>query len=177
MATSPTAAPLDRGLLVEFLTTLRSVLEDSLRDPQRAPWFLTALYDPLLGGWDDVQPSFDMAIRYLSEPPDPNLLDAQLAHAGFKDRLLPLKISGAVRAFDRLRGEGTKLAFKSVLGWANIILGSLGGIVPGIESIKEYKEVCEQAVEDADNFGADDSGDNENDPGPRTFQPPPEFDI
>jgi hypothetical protein len=120
-----------------------------------------------LEAWDDLQPSFDMAIRYLSEPPDPNLLDAQLAHAGVKDRLLALKIRGVRRAFVRLRDEGAKVAFKSVLSWANIILGSLGGIVPGIESIKEYKEVCEQAVEDADNFGGDDSEEDDNDPGPR----------
>ena len=57
------------------------------------------------------------------------------------------------------------LALRSVLGWANIILGSLAGIVPGGDAIKEYKEAVERAIADED--GNDDAEDAQQPP----FQP------
>jgi hypothetical protein len=142
----------DRAGLVDFIFDVQGFLSEALND--HADWFLADLREPLSEAFDDLQPSFDMAVKYLVDPPDPHLLDAQLAHVGLKGRQLALKLRGTRGALDRFRDAGTKRAFRSVLGWANIILGTLAGLVPGGETIKEYKEAYEQASEDADQENA-----------------------
>jgi hypothetical protein len=39
---------------------------------------------------------------------------------------------------------------RSLLGWANVILGSLAVVVPPAGLIQEFKETYEQAVDDAE---------------------------
>jgi hypothetical protein len=136
-----------RGVLADFLIELEALLPRTLDGYEG--WFPPELRGPLRSAWAELGESFPMADRYLREPPDAVLLDAQLAHVGLAGNQLRLKV-GAFRG--KLAGLGeliTKPMLKSALGWANIILGSLSGIVPGVEAIKEYKESFEQALDDA----------------------------
>jgi hypothetical protein len=142
-----TPAGEDRAQLVDFLREVQEFLPDTLND--HPDWFPAELLEPLSAAWDELQPSFEMAVGYLSDPPDPDLLDTQLAHVGLRGKQLALKLGGVGQSLGRLRSEGTKRALRSLLGWANIILGSLGGLVPGGEAIQEYKEAYEQASKDA----------------------------
>jgi hypothetical protein len=150
MTTSEFETPLgdDRRALANFVSEVRWLLGQMLED--RETWFPSDLREPLRSAWEEIQPSFDMATRYLIEPPDANLLEAQLAHAGLARRQLALKRTRWERARDALRERLTRPVLKRALRWANIILGSLAGIIPGGDAIKEYKESVEQAVEDAE---------------------------
>lgn len=138
----------DRRSLVNFVSEVQELLGNTVADPSR--WFPTELHEPLQSAWEEVTPSFDMAGRYLTEPPDASLLEAQLAHVGLTGGQLRLKRTGWERARDAFRERFTKRALGRALGWANIILGSLAGLIPGGDAIKEYKEAVEQAVEDAE---------------------------
>jgi hypothetical protein len=143
----------DRRALANFLSEVQVLLGDTVADP--STWFPTELHEPLQSAWEELKPSFDLAGRYLAEPPDANLLEAELAHVGLTGGQLLLKRTGWERARDAFRERFTRRALRRALGWANIILGSLAGIIPGGDAIKEYKEVVEQAVEEAEGYEAE----------------------
>ena len=145
-----------REVLAGFLIELRGFLPTTLDN--QAAWVPAELTDPLWRAWREVEPNFDTAVLYLREPPDIEVLERQLSDVGLRDDQLALKETGFRNALGRFRDRLTKPALKSVLGWANIILGSLAGIIPGGDAIEEYKEGHEQALEDGD---LDDGGDDD----------------
>jgi hypothetical protein len=61
------------GRLSNFLSEVQELLESTAADP--SSWFPPELHQPLQFGWEEVRPSFDMAGRYLAEPPDVSLLE------------------------------------------------------------------------------------------------------
>jgi hypothetical protein len=142
----------NRAALAAFLRELQSILPTARAD--HPEWFASDLLEPLSDAWDEVVPSFEMAIRYLEEPPDANLLDAQLAHVGLGGKQAAVKLKGFADSALDLVNEGTKKAFGRVLGWGNILLGTLASVIPGAEAIKEMKEVHEQAAKDAESDDA-----------------------
>jgi hypothetical protein len=146
----------DRRALATFVSEVEELLGGTLANP--ATWFPVDLQEPLQSAWEELAPSFAMAPRYLAEPPDANLLEAQLVHVGLTGRQLALKRTGWERARDSFRARVTKRALSRALRWANIILGSLAGLIPGADAIKEYKEAVEQAVEDENDESDADTG-------------------
>lgn len=151
-------------LLAEFEPFLLSALNE------HEDWFVEGLPELLREAWPDVQASFAMAIRYLKDPPDAALLDTQLAHVGLAKRMLRPKIAGVKQALASFADAPRKAVLGSVLGWMNIILGSLKTLVPGIEAVKEIKEVFERAIDDKGLEAADDDSE---DAGPAPESPPP----
>jgi hypothetical protein len=132
--------------LADFLSELHDFLADTRsRHPD---WVIAELRQVVAEAWDEVQPSFATADTHLRQPRDPDLLETQLADAGFRPRGRRLKLRGFAWAKETFLRRPTKKALGKVLGWANIIVGSLCGIVPGIEAIKEFKESYEQATSD-----------------------------
>ncbi len=151
----------DREELASIVLFARWVIQE-VRD-RNSEWFLS---DPELlpvwdAAWREVEPSFDMAVKYLREPPDPRLLEAQLAHAGQLGAQGEFKRGMVTRAWNRFKETPTKAAFKMLLGWLNVILGSIG-FVPGIDAAKEAKEGVEQLVDDTDDIGGDAESKEEN---------------
>ena len=80
------------------------------------------------------------------------LSDGELVIRGLTGGQLRLKVTGFRRAVDRFRSAATdrlkKGFFRRGLRWANIILGSLGGVFVAAELIKEFKESIEASVDD-----------------------------
>jgi hypothetical protein len=72
-------------------------------------------------------------------------VNANRSSEGLAGAQLDLEQGGFRRALERFQSRVTRQTLSRVLGWANVILGSLGGVVPGVEAIKEYKESFEQA--------------------------------
>lgn len=138
----------DRAALADFASELHEFLPEILDN--QATWFREELRGPLWAAWDELQPRFSVVERFLGEPPDPQVLEAQLTNVGLAGAQLALKRQGWRGAVGRFRERLTKRTLRRALGWANLILGSLAGIVPGAEAIKEYKEAYEQALNDGD---------------------------
>jgi hypothetical protein len=140
-----------RQELVSFLGELREFLP-SLLD-SHPHWFADELRDELRAIWNEELPrSFETAIAELTGavPPTgqpPTQLDNRLQAAGLSGRMLGIKLSGFRRALGRFYSERTKRWFHRAARWANVILGSLAGIVGGAEAIKEFKETFEAAAE------------------------------
>lgn len=155
---TPVEDPL--AVIADFLSEFQRVIPEAL--DSQSSWFQEALRQPLQDAWDELDPSFAMADRYTREPPDARLFEAQLAHVGLTGAQLRLKVGAFRGALGTWRQDLSKKGLQSLLGWANIILGSLAGIVPGAEAIKEYKEAFEQTVEDGD---TDDEGRRPNERG------------
>src|SRR5690349_9162270 len=117
--------PIDdpRAVLAAFLKEFQEFLQKTL-DNQRT-WFVDELHKPLLAAWSELQPSFDTAVTFLTEPVDPTAIDKRLADVGLTGQQLELKRSGFRRALGRFRATVTKPTPRRVFGRANIILGSL----------------------------------------------------
>jgi hypothetical protein len=148
MAIQPPPAGMDRTELAEILQGFQKVLGEGVYEHEE--WFVEEMRVHLQSAWSTFASRIATATEYLNSPPDPQLLDAQLASVGMTGAESIPKREGLGGSIARWFLAPSKRAFQSVLGWANIILGSLSGIVPGIEAAKEYKEVCEQAIEDAE---------------------------
>lgn len=177
MATPPAQAGSDRAQLAAIVDEFRQLLGTALDEHEE--WFAEGMPVHLREAWPSVRSRIANAIGYLIEPPDPDLLDAGLADVGLTEPESKPKKEGWGGAFRRWVRAPSKPVLRSALGWMNIILGSLSGVVPGIEAVKEYKESCEQALEDGDIEAEDgfEPEDGSEPPAPRPFKPPPEFDI
>jgi hypothetical protein len=75
-------------------------------------------------------------------------LDSELERVGLTGSQLELKRSGWVRALARFEAAPVRSLLLRALRWANIILGSLAGVVGASEALKEFKESVEQGLED-----------------------------
>ena len=147
--------PTDREELSRFLTELHTVLRSTV--DEHGNWFPSLLRQPIRDAWEEVQPNFEIASRYLREPPNAALLDARLASVGLAGAQLHLKLVGFRGALQRFR-DRSKRGLLQLLGWANILLGTLAGVIPGVEPILEYKEAFERAVAEGDDQEETDSG-------------------
>jgi hypothetical protein len=63
---------------------------------------------------------------------------------------LDFKLTGFRRLRERFRSFGSRHVFRRALRWADVILGSLAGVVGAAEPIKEFKEGVEAAIDDRD---------------------------
>lgn len=78
------------------------------------------------------------------------LLELRLEQAGLVGPQWALKEAGWKRALDRFRRFPTRFVLRGALKWANVILGSLAGVVGAAETLKEFKEAVEAGIEDDD---------------------------
>jgi hypothetical protein len=75
-------------------------------------------------------------------------LDIALERAGLTGTQLELKLSGWRRAIGFFRAGPTRSLLRRALRWANVLLGSLAGVVGAAEALKEFKETVETGVEE-----------------------------
>jgi len=135
-----------RTQLTGFLDELKQLIDEIPKHPDWTPYQLKEALEEARKSLDH---DFERARQGLAQA-GAATLDRQLSDAGLTKPQLDLKLSGFGRAVRRFRDAGGKVLFRRALRWANVILGSLAGIVPGVEAIKEYKESIEAATEDTE---------------------------
>jgi hypothetical protein len=85
----------------------------------------------------------------MRSPPDYiDAIDVQLRRSGLEGPALDLKLSGYNRALERFRLSPARRALRSVMRWANVLLGSIVAAIGAGEALKELKESIEAGVED-----------------------------
>jgi hypothetical protein len=95
----------------------------------------------------------DLRLRLLAEDADDEreaiaALDQRLDSAGLSGADLELKLHGYDRAHAIFVQSPSRRLLKSVLRWANVLLGSLVSALGAGEALKELKEAVEAGVED-----------------------------
>jgi hypothetical protein len=109
--------------------------------------------------WSDASESrreLDRELESIEDGANPEA-EARLIQAGLTGASLEFKLAMFGRRREELDGERAgflsrrvRALFKSLLRWADVILGSLVAAIPGGEAYKEAKEAVEAAVEDAE---------------------------
>ncbi len=92
-----------------------------------------------------------------AEPPEPWLppvVDRRLELAGLTGRSLDHKLRGFERALDRFDASPSRRLLRSVLRWADVILGSIVAALGVGEALKEFKETVEAGLEDEEDDAA-----------------------
>jgi hypothetical protein len=136
-------APRDRELLAQFLSEVEDVF--MLVFEGRGRFLPEYLIGDLQEAWEPILSNFRTAQNALESSGES--LDRLLDERGLTGPQLRLKYNPfqrALRTF-RTRAFGPRVPRRllgRLLGWADIILDSLG-VVPGVDAIKEAKEVIE----------------------------------
>jgi hypothetical protein len=148
----------DAGLLRGFLNDLDGVVWTALSEVDGI------VADDVRSGlerlWSDASRSRDVLDRELEAVEQGTDLETagRLIRAGLTGGSLEFKLAMFGRRRDEFEGERAagvvsrrlRALFKSLLRWADVILGSLVAAIPGGEAYKEAKEAVEAAVEDAE---------------------------
>jgi hypothetical protein len=113
------------------------------------------------GAWESLQPKFEAAIAALSPGTTSNVVPT-LRLRGLVGAELVFKLQVFGHARDRYLDHGGPKKGRSrgrrwwsrwrrlltpTLKAADVILGSLGSVFPGVEAIREYKETVEAGIE------------------------------
>ena len=127
--------------LQTFLDRVASIVDRAIGEQNS---FIRISMRPLFSAaWSEVEqglPSVRSAVGQLS--------DDVLAGVGLSGAQLSLKLAGFGYAADRLDLGWTDKMLRKVLGWINLILGSLLAAVPAAEPIKELKEALERELDE-----------------------------
>jgi len=137
--------------LTDFLKELRTVLDDVVEQP-------TDLVPPYLrpdmqAAWPDARRSLDRLIEGVATPSPED--EIRLQEHGLRGPAFQFKVGSFQRYLRLFRRNRKPRWLKKLLGWADIILGSLVSIIPGADALKEFKEAIEQAADDEDDGSSD----------------------
>ena len=141
-----------RGELKGFLDQLKELLDEINKHPDWLPEDAD-LKSELSGAGQDIARYFAEAELALTVEAETSPIDPDLEARGLTGDQLGLKMTGFRGAFERFRSAGGRVKkrfFRRSLRWADVILGSLAGVIGAAEAIKEFKESVEAAVEDRD---------------------------
>ncbi len=127
--------------LNEFLTYLERLLKIVV--DARDILFDEELRQRLLDAWDGVVKKFPDIKQELD-----SLSQSKLQAKGLSGKEAEAKLFGFKRVFRAFRKFGGLKLLRRALKWADVILGSLASIIPGIDSIKEFKESVEAGLDD-----------------------------
>jgi hypothetical protein len=159
MAAGPPPVSGDAGLLLEFLNDLDAAVLTALAEVDGIVAADVRLALEQL--WSDASESRDLLdreLRSVLEGASPDVED-RLRSVGLTGSSLRIKLGlfsqrrdefDAERATGGLLSRRLRALFKSLLRWANVILGSMVAAIPGGDAYKEAKEAVEAAVEDAE---------------------------
>jgi hypothetical protein len=146
----------ERERLAEFVQDCYELLGQVVTE--HGEWLPAELRDTYRRAWQEIEPDvrdLRAALRdgassvpgfYLSE----GGWDERLRRAGLSGASLDLKLGGFTRARDRFLVNPIRRFLRSPLRWANIVLGSLAGVIGAAEVLKELKETVEAGVEDVE---------------------------
>jgi hypothetical protein len=136
-------APDPRNELRAFVFELQDLLQAIVENQELIP---SARLGDVQRAWESVQPRFSELIAALDGP---NIPLEQLEQHGLTGDELNLKRRGFR---GRLFAWGRRINqdwVRSVLRWADTILGSLATVFPVAGAIKEFKESIENLIEDS----------------------------
>jgi hypothetical protein len=151
------ATPISQFVLWEpetdNLNTLGGFLDETsaLFDNMTGAWcqilIVSDLRQPLQDAWQEARTQFDELKNAVSTPSNFEIL----RKAGLADKQWRLKWKALQKAWKRFAESGTVKFLKKVLGWINMILGSLASVLGGAgEGLKELKESIELLIESFD---------------------------
>jgi hypothetical protein len=141
----------DRALLVAFVEALNDVLTELVE--RRRELLPEHLGDVMWNAWPPTHQALIELLRQLAEPEEAELLNQRLNAMALTGAPLRYKLAGFDAAHRQERppdSKGLRWWFRRIFGWANVILGSLAGVLPPAEVVKEFKEASEQGMEDAE---------------------------
>lgn len=143
----------DRRDLQQFIEEFRDLMED-VTGPRHPGLLSPTRRDELRAAFEELTDVFTQ-VRDALENPDIetsaipprtlSLTDADLIGPN-RER----KISGFRRGLERFRDWASRKTLGRAFRWANTILGSLAGVIPGAEALKELKEYAENLIADAE---------------------------
>jgi hypothetical protein len=97
--------------------------------------------DLLEAAWNDFMQQWDSLLGQLAQH---QYQPQQLEQAGLTGSQLTMKLHGFWKAWEAFNWFVGRKRLKRVLEWINMILGSLGKVVPLVEALKELKEAIEE---------------------------------
>lgn len=145
----------DRERLDDFASTLYRTLNAVVFD--HVAWLPEELHEHYRAGLTNAERSLGelraallWETAYRDQPDDLvfEQVDDRLRWAGLTDADLELKLAGYDLAQRRFSASPTRRILKSLLRWANVILGSLVAAIGAGEALKEFKESIEAGVAD-----------------------------
>jgi hypothetical protein len=130
--------------LRELLSDLRSLLGRVAREPGAfLPLELVGLYTK---AWVEVNQRFDVVDHEIQS----GEYAWALATHGLSGPSMQLKLAGFRRNLRRFNARPSRALLRRVLGWADIALESLAGVVGAAGIIVEFKKSVEQGTLDRD---------------------------
>jgi hypothetical protein len=145
----------EREDIAGFLEELEALLNEALHGPEARSFFSSELLAELRAAWDELPAVFDeVRLEVLSPAPDrePEIVEG-LQRVRLFGRQLSMKLHGWATAANEFWRQKTGSLLSAALGWGNVILGSLAGVVGAAEGIKEFKEAVEAARDTTEALG------------------------
>jgi hypothetical protein len=136
----------DRNQLDSFLRSVSELLQFAIQDGE---YVSRQTGSQLFAVWETVDGP--QIFRFESEMPN---LNDSLEFVGLSGHQLRAKVAGYRRALETFSKVGGRKLLLLVLEWANVILGSLGRVMPGLEPLLELKGGVETAVREREDLGS-----------------------
>ena len=133
----------DREDLALFLDELRELLKEAVYERRWLPRDVRAEVEEAFG---PVRSRIDDLIDDLRATAESPELDSALEAVGLTGTQRKAKLSGFRRAVVAFGRFPVRSAFLAALKWGNVIVGSLGKVLPQAEVVKEFKEMIEAAL-------------------------------
>ena len=143
----------DREQIETFLLELEDLLRDALHGPEAGALFRSDLLEELRGAWEEMPALFGEARADLMSPEREPEVVAGLRRVRLFGRQLAMKIGGWKTSSAAFLRDKTGRLLSAALGWGDVILGSLAGVVGAAEGIKEFKEAVEAAHDTTEALG------------------------
>ena len=141
--TYPTNPPYPSVDNVEDFLDIVSELFDRITYPWSELLFKQPLRERIRTAWEMVKDKiFDIKNQFT------DLSMSALEDAGLIGEPLNLKFDGFNNAFVDFLNNGTIPLLKKLLGWINLILGSIASVIPAGETLKELKETLEKLIDE-----------------------------
>lgn len=138
----------ERDDLVKLLKELRRLLDDVLKDEERAVGRFVPgyMYGRFADAWAEVSQRFDEVITEIRSGQH----EEGLERHGLRGRSFWLKAEGFWRSARAFWARPSRRWLRKALGWGNTVLTSLAAVVPPAGIIQEFKEAMERALDDKD---------------------------
>lgn len=128
----------DEKIIIEILKKTKDVFEEIVsREIKNLPLekeFQKSLFN--------VKDKIERVIKEVEK----NFQNMDFNKFGLSSNELNLKVKGFQGAYTRWKNKRLKKNLLALLKWLNIILGSLSCLIPGCESIKEFKDCLEAHI-------------------------------
>jgi len=134
----------DQKRLIDFTDRVVDVLDDVVKS--RNILLPKTLRSSAEKAWIELKPKSTQLIRTRIRKTTP----LELEEHGLTGDPLDFKLRGFLDSYDELDENGGLKRFKRMVKWAKIILGSLKGLIPGLEALLEFLEAVERGIENAE---------------------------